>query len=167
MGIFGDYIETTAFKENGRLDHAAMLKKTQEYIAGGVNVICEAAFTYYGNYCTVDILRRNGDGWDIYEVKNCPEVEEQFIKDTAFQRYIAYKSGLKIKRCHIIYHGADENNPFVIKDVTARVRGYYKYVDDNIWRLGKVKFQKEEVVEPIGEHCECPYRCWYWDVCHK
>lgn len=35
MGIFGDYVETTTFKENGRLDHAAMLKKTQECIENG------------------------------------------------------------------------------------------------------------------------------------
>ena len=36
---------------------------------------------FYGNYCALDILRKNGAGWDIYEVKNSSSVEEQFIKD--------------------------------------------------------------------------------------
>lgn len=167
MGIFGDYVETTTYKPDGKLDYAAMLKKTQECVENGVDVICEAALTYYGNYCAVDILRKNGDGWNIYEVKNCPEVEEQFVKDTAFQRYIAYKTGLKIKKCYIIYHGPDETNPFVIEEITSRVRNYYNFVDENMWRLGKIKFQKDEVIEEIGEHCVSPYRCWYWDLCHK
>ena len=39
MGIFGAYVETTAYKEDGRLDFAKMLAKTQECIAQKENVI--------------------------------------------------------------------------------------------------------------------------------
>lgn len=56
-------------------------------------------------------------------------------------------------------------NPYA--KVTDRVRQNYRYIDDNIWRLGKVKACTEEVLEETGEHCERPYRCWYWDTCHK
>ena len=104
-----------------------MLNKTQEYIKNGVPVICEAALSYNGYYCALDILKKDGEGWNIYEVKDFPTVEEQFIQDVAFQRYIAYMSGLIIKKCFIIYHSADEKNPFIIKDVTERADGYHKY----------------------------------------
>lgn len=94
-------------------------------------------------------------------------MEEQFVKDISFQKYIAYKCGLKIIDCYIVYHGSNEESPFEIEKVTDRVRQNYRYIDDNIWRLGKVKASTEEVLEETGEHCERPYRCWYWDTCHK
>ena len=167
MGMFGPFVETTTYKADGKLDYNAMLQKTKEFIEEKVPVICEAALMFYGNYCALDILRKNGAGWDIYEVKNSSSVEEQFIKDISFQKYIAYKCGLKIIDCYIVYHGSNEESPFEIEKVTDRVRQNYRYIDDNIWRLGKVKACTEEVLEETGEHCERPYRCWYWDTCHK
>lgn len=167
MVMFGPFVETTTYKADGKLDYNAMLQKTKEFIEEKVPVICEAALMFYGNYCALDILRKNGAGWDIYEVKNSSSVEEQFVKDISFQKYIAYKCGLKIIDCYIVYHGSNEKSPFEIEKVTDRVRQNYRYIDDNIWRLGKVKASTEEVLEETGEHCECPYRCWYWDTCHK
>ena len=167
MVMFGPFVETTTYKADGKLDYNAMLQKTKEFIEEKVPVICEAALMFYGNYCALDILRKNGAGWDIYEVKNSLSVEEQFVKDISFQKYIAYKCGLKIIDCYIVYHGSNEKSPFEIEKVTDRVRQNYRYIDDNIWRLGKVKASTEEVLEETGEHCECPYRCWYWDTCHK
>ena len=167
MGMFGSFVEMTTYKADGKLDYKAMLQKTKECIEEKVPVICEAALMFYGNYCAQDILRKNGAGWDIYEVKNSSSVEEQFVKDISFQKYIAYKCGLKIIDCYIVYHGSNEESPFEIEKVTDKVRQNYRYIDDNVWRLGKVKASTEEVLEETGEHCERPYRCWYWDTCHK
>lgn len=167
MGIFGEYVETTAYKEKGRLDFAKMLEKTQECLRDGTLVICEAAFRYYGNYCAVDILRKVEGGYELYEVKDSGEVKAQFIKDIGFQRYILTRCGIRLKKCCIIYHGAEEQNPFVIVDVSARAKEYSDTVNDNIWRLGKIKFQKEEVMQEPGEQCMEPYVCWYYDYCHK
>ena len=168
MGIFGPYVEVTTFKEDSdKLDYQQMIEKTKGAISLGVEVICEAAFSYYGHYCAVDILRKNGDCYDIYEVKNSPQVEDIFVQDIAFQRYLLKKCGVNVKNCYVIYHGPDEKNPFAIEDVTDQATRYWRHVDDNIWILGKIKFQKEEVLRDVGCHCEKPYRCWYWDYCHK
>ena len=66
MGIFGDYVEVTAYKEDGRLDLEAMTGRTAEEMAKGTPVICEASFMYEGLYCAVDILRKTDGGWAIY-----------------------------------------------------------------------------------------------------
>lgn len=63
MGIFGAYTETTAYRPDGRLDYAAMLKKTEECLLVGTPVVCEAAFSWYGNYCAADILRKTPGGY--------------------------------------------------------------------------------------------------------
>ena len=64
MGMFGEYVEMTAYREDGRLDFSAMLQRTQEHLLDGTKVLCEAAFRYYGNYCAVDILRRTESGYE-------------------------------------------------------------------------------------------------------
>lgn len=48
MGLFGDYVEVTATKENGALDLSKMIAKTKECIANGVQNICEASFDFAG-----------------------------------------------------------------------------------------------------------------------
>ena len=73
MGMFGAFEEMTVLKENGRLNYTAMIKRTQDALEREVENICEASFSYYLNFCAVDILRKFPGGYEIYEVKNCPE----------------------------------------------------------------------------------------------
>ncbi len=167
MGMFGAFVETTTYRDDGRLDYAAMIAKTNECIHNGTPVICEAAFRYYGNYCAVDILKKVDGGYELYEVKNCGTVEDQFVKDVGFQRYIVTRSGIRLKKCFIVYHGPDENNPFMIEDVSKKAKEYSETINDNIWRLGKIKNQDEEVIVEPGKQCSTPYECWYYGYCHK
>ena len=46
MGLFGDFTEVTAFKEDGKLDLSRMQELTKECIANGIENICEASFNY-------------------------------------------------------------------------------------------------------------------------
>lgn len=53
------------------------------------SVICEASFSYQGCYCAVDILKRENDGWAIYEVKSSTVNEKNmkavYVADVAYQ----------------------------------------------------------------------------------
>ena len=122
MGIFGDFTETTCFKEDGKLHYAEMIRKTQALLGSGEKVICEAAFSWYGNYCAADILRKVGDFYALYEVKNTDTVRKEFITDLGFQRLILRKSGVPLSSSFLILRGEDieetnenlsqiENNP--------------------------------------------------------
>lgn len=167
MGMFGEYVEVTTHTADGKLDYKAMLAKTTECLRNGTSVICEAAFSYYNNYCAVDILRKVENGYELYEVKNSKEVSETFEKDLAFQRYILKKCGVKIVKAAVVTHGEDANNPYIINDRTSVAVEKERYINDNIWRLGKIKKQDAEIEQEPGEQCSHPYQCWYWDYCHK
>ena len=167
MGMFGPYEEMTVYLPGKKIpDKKAMIARTQEHLAKGTPVICEAAFSNYNNYCAVDILRKTETGYDIYEVKNAPEVHEQFIRDAGFQYYIITRCGLKIGKIFIVTHGPDEENPFLPVDVTKQARGYYRWINDNIWDLNRMQKLPEEVAAETGEHCRNPYECWYYGYCH-
>ena len=72
-----------------------------------------------------------------------------------------------IGNIYIITHDEDEENPFVINDVTAQAKGYLKWIDNNLWDLNRMQKQQEEVVVDPGEQCIKPYECWYYGYCHQ
>ena len=95
MGLFGDFVEVTV-RNGDKLDLAAMIDKTSEEMAKGTQNICEASFSYNGLYCAVDILRKEGSGWAIYEVKSSTKHQrddgsyeddrEVYIADVSYQK---------------------------------------------------------------------------------
>ena len=190
MGIFGDFVETTTLKEDGRLHFAAMIEKTKELLCAGERVICEGSFSWYGNFCAADILRREEDGYALYEVKNSYAARQEFITDLGFQRLILRKCGVKVLSSKLILRGDEPpegllpENAFALEnkveytehggfrykivDVTAQARKVEWQASERIFELGKLK--KKDACMPdisVGEHCEKPYRCWYFEHCHK
>ena len=167
MGMFGPYEEMTVYRPGTTIpDKKAMLANTLDALRRGVPVICEAAFSNYNNYCAADLIRKTDHGYDLYEVKNAPEVHEQFIRDAGFQYYIISRSGLRIGRIFIVIHGPEEEHPFVPVEVTEEAKGFYSWINDHIWDLNRMQKQQDEVdIEP-GDQCSNPYECWYYGYCH-
>ena len=100
MGLFGDFVEVTAY--NGeKLDLPQMIEKTVIEMEKGTENICEASFSYNGLYCAVDILKKDGDGWAIYEVKSSTkhmkddgtytDDKEVYVADISYQKYLGYR----------------------------------------------------------------------------
>ena len=223
MGVFGDFVETTTLREDGRLHFSAMIEKTKTLLENGENVICEASFSWYGNFCAVDLLKKEGKGYRLYEVKNAFSARKEFITDLSFQRFLLKKCGLNIVGCSLILRGdlptnlptnlptdpstnplanspanlpattdvSKENSmkdayqicdePFEteefiecngrvyrIVDVTKNTKAEEKIVEKNIFPFGKLK-RRDAIMPNIlpSPHCEKPYRCWYYDFCHK
>ena len=189
MGIFGDFTETTTLREEGRLYFAAMIEKTQQLLAEKTPVICEAAFTWYGNFCAADILRKEENGYVLYEVKNAYSARKEFVTDLGFQSFILKKCGVRVTACKLILRGdtppegcvlppeeAFTNEEFLthagftyrIADVTKGARVAERLASERIFELGKLK-RKDALIPDISpsEHCDKPYRCWYYDFCHK
>ena len=168
MGMFGPYEEMTVYLPGKQIpDKKAMIAKTQDALERGVEVICEAAFSNYNNYCAVDILRKTSSGYDFYEVKNASEVHEQFIKDDGFQYYIISRCGVKIGHIYIVTHGPDEENPFVPVEITSQAKEYYRWINEHIWDLNRMQKEKDEIQVEPGEQCTSPYECWYYGYCHR
>ncbi|MBQ2461590.1 MAG: hypothetical protein II504_04040 [Clostridia bacterium] len=168
MGMFGPYEEMTVYLPGKQIpDKKAMIAKTQDALERGVEVICEAAFSNYNNYCAVDILRKTSSGYDFYEVKNASEVHNQFIKDAGFQYYIISRCGVKINHIFIVTHGQDEENPFVPVEITSQAKEYYRWINEHIWDLNRMQKEKDEIQVEPGEQCTSPYECWYYGYCHR
>ena len=122
MSLFGSFVETTVLREDGRLHFAAMLEKTRELLTAGENVVCEGAFSWYGNFCAADILKRDGLGYALYEVKNTPYIRKEFLLDLAFQRLIIQNCGVRLTKSFLILNGKTLNPPNPQGDANERNR---------------------------------------------
>ena len=167
MAMFGPYEEMTIYRPGTQIpDKKAMVEKTAYHLEAGTKVICEAAFMNYNNYCAVDLLRKTESGYQMYEVKNAPELQDQFIRDVAFQHYIVSRCGLKIEKIFIVLHGKNPEEPFFPVDVTKEVKGLYRWVNEHIWDLNRMQKEPEEPSIVPGGQCNDPYDCWYYQYCH-
>ena len=96
MGYFGDFVEVPF-----SLNKEEMTAATKILIEQGNENIAEASFYEDGLFCSVDILHKNQDGYDIVEVKSSTHVTDIYLEDMAFQYYVVTKAGIKGNR---VYH---------------------------------------------------------------
>lgn len=180
MGLFGDYVEVTAYNEE-KIDLNQMIKNTKTEMENGTDVICEASFIFNGLFCAVDILKKDGDGWAIYEVKSstkhedCPDDKPVYIADVAYQKYVLENCGVKLTGTYLVcingdyvYDGTlDIHQLFTISDVAEAVAIEEKNIAANLSIAERILNSPDEPNIDISENCKNPYMCSFWKYCTK
>ena len=180
MGLFGDFVEVTAYNE-GKLDLAKMMKDTTLEMEKGTNVICEASFSYKGLYCAVDLLKKENNGWAIYEVKsstNNKDTQEKkpvYIADISYQKYVLEHCGVNVVGTYLVsinnqyvFDGTlDLKELFYVLDVSEEVANEIKNVEKNISLADNILNNDTEPDYDLDCRCKDPYECQYWEYCSK
>lgn len=189
MGLFGDFVEVTTQTPEGKLDLSAMIARTKEEMERGTAVICEASFSADGNYCAVDILRREGDGWAIYEVKSTTshvadvatmskglvDKVEKYAVDIAFQKWVLEQCGVKVNGTYLVTLNSDYyrsgdldlHQLFNIIDMKNLVANEYAKVPAQSRLAHRTLAFNAVPAQDIGVHCNIPYQCAFWEYCTK
>ena len=132
---FGEYKLVTYDTDKER-----MVEETRQMLTLGDGIIAEASFLQDGLFCSVDILRIQGDECSIVEVKSSTETKEVYIDDLAFQYYVLAECGLKVSGAYLLHINSDyvRNGPldikklFCLEDHTEEVLAEYDLVGANI-----------------------------------
>ena len=151
----------------------SMLDETKKYLKEKPNIICEASFNYDGNFCSVDVLKNDKDGVEIYEVKSSTEISDIYIHDISYQTWVLKKCGLKVKKSFIVYVNnhyvkngeLNINKFFNIEDVTNLID--LDKVENNIKDLKEVLNSKDEPNIDLSISCHKPYDCPFFKYCIK
>lgn len=183
MQLFGTYIDVTTKTPDGGLDLTAMVDLTRHEMDRGTDNICEASFALEGHYCAVDILRRNGDGWDIYEVKSSSyslstrkqSDIEVYAPDIAYQKWLLTQCGVKVVNTYLMClnsdymrHGAlDLHQLFVIVDMKDLVDNEYLKVPERVRQAMKVVNNALELDMDLSMNCKEPYFCAFFGYCKR
>ena len=138
-------------------------------------VITEASFNYNNNFCSVDILKKNNNTYEMYEVKGSTKEKDIYIKDISYQYYVLTSLGLKVSKCFLVHlnsdyvrHGdLDLDKLFIKQDVTEEIISLQDEVKDNIKDINKYMENIEEPVDDIDIKCFNPYQCPFFKYCSK
>jgi len=155
-------------------DFQGMVQKTKELIEQGVKTIYEASFNHDGIFVMCDILHRDGDGWQMIEVKSATNVKEYYLNDIAMQWYTLSRCNIPLSSaCVAVIDNSYTRNGdlevhklFKILDVTLDVQSRQEDVMSNLMRLTPI-IESEMPEVPIGSHCNDPFGCDYIDHCWK
>ena len=150
-----------------------MIQKTKELISNDCEVIYEATFKEDGIFAMADILVKNGDAWDIYEVKASTGVKDYYLNDTAIQWY-SISQAINLNRAYVIHI----DNSYV-RDGKLDIKKLFKIVDitDEVQnRQYQISFNLKEMLDmldsdipdiDIGGHCDNPHGCDFKSHCWK
>ena len=169
-GYFGDFSPVTIVG-----DKTEMVNKTADLMHKGADNITEASFIKDGLYCAVDILHKDGNGWDIVEVKSSTEVKDIYKEDAAFQYYVLKECGVNVKKVYILYinneyvrHGElNLKGLFTLEDLTLEAEARSEYIPDNIEAMRNWEEGEGEPDIDIDMYCEDPYECEFKAYCWK
>ena len=173
MQLFGDFIEVSAYKNNGKMDLSEMIARTNELLRENYPVICEASFSYNGNYCAVDILKRENGGYAIYEVKSSTHANQIYATDIAYQKYVLENCGVNVTGTYLvcinneyIFDGTLKlDELFQIVDLATEVAGEFVHVESNVAAANAIMDDPVEPVYGLSENCRKPYNCAFWEHC--
>ncbi len=161
--------------EKGGSRSAKAIKRTEELIAAGENIIYEAAFVYDEVLVLVDILVRDGDKWKAYEVKSSLRLSKAYYNDAALQYYVLNGYGLNVSDFSLVHlngnyvrNGAvNLNELFVVVSILKFAKEQLPQIIQKVNAHKDVLKAKEIPNVEIGEQCFFPYECDYRGQCWK
>ena len=175
MGLFGDFVEVTAYNGD-KIDLSKMIENTKAEIEKGTPVICEASFDFNGLYCAVDILRKENDGWAIYEVKSSTHEDKLvYAADVAYQKYVLENCGINVTGTYLVcinneyvFDGTlDIHKLFKITDISESVFFESATIKTNLNVAEMILKSEDEPPIDLSTACNNPYRCSFWKYCAK
>ena len=168
--LFGSHINIE-YREN----LSQMIEDTMNTIDSYKDVIItEASFTYKNNFCSVDILKKNNNSYEIYEVKSSTKLKDIYINDASYQYYVLTKLGLKVTKVCIVHINRDYvrngdldlDQLFKKRDITKEVKDLQNDVEKNIKEINEY-VEKGEQPKDIDENCFEPYDCPFFKYCTR
>ena len=172
-GLFGKY-EDVEYYNNLEI----MIEKTNELLKNKPNIITEASFNYNNNFCSVDILKNDVDGVEIYEVKSSTKMHDIFIDDASYQYYVLSSLGFNVKKVALVHINKEYvrgkelelDKLFKIEDITEMAISKKDEIALNVEEFNRFMEEHNKDKEPnidIGIKCLKPYVCDFWNYCTK
>ena len=167
--LFGNYIDIPY------QDLKKMIKETKEIIDNNDKCnITEASFSYQDNFCSVDILKKNNNHFEIYEVKSSTSIKEIYKEDISYQYYVLTSLGYLVDKAYVVHINKNyvKKGPleldklFQIEDLTSIAKQKRKDVEKKIVEINQY-IKKEEEKDIVGKQCFDPYQCPFFNYCTR
>jgi hypothetical protein len=157
--------------------HERAEQTTRELLGDStVPAICEGAFSFEDLRVRVDVLVRNGDAFDLVEVKSSTRAKPEHRSDAGVQLRVLEGAGLTINRVGILHLNTeylwtggeyDLDRLFALQDITAEAREAALVVDTNVRSFREALASPQMPDVRVGAHCTRPYECPFLAHCWR
>ncbi len=163
------------YNENDKNNIERMLQKTKELIEQGTEIIYEAAFSDGETLAICDIIIKDEEKYDVYEVKASTSVKDVHVKDLSFQYHVLQSCGIEVGNIYLVYinklytrHGElNLFELFMAEDLTDVVIGNTGTIEADLVTTTKILNLREEPEVDIGMQCNDPYTCQFKGHCYR
>ena len=139
-----------------------------------VTAIFEAGFRHQDTEVFVDILQRQGSGWNLIEVKSSSSVKEDYYDDVTVQYMVLSNAGIPVNRIELMYldknfvYQGDGNYDglFIREDLTEKVLHHNSFIAVAVDQIRR-GLTDEEPADHVDGHCMRPYPCEYKSYCEQ
>jgi hypothetical protein len=146
---------------------------TKKAIEDGATVLYEAGFLFDEVLVICDLLVKNRNKWNIYEVKSSTSVSEVYINDASVQYYVVSNSLENVNDIAVVYLNnqyvrkgdLDINELFITESVKNLALERAGFVKEKIAAFKDLIRKKQEPKIDIGPHCDDPYPCPFKGHC--
>ena len=181
MMITGEVVEQHARREFPgaiaveRKSATDPFEKTQALLGDpSVTGIFQAALQHEDVEVFIDVLQREGDGWNLVEIKAASGIKDYHIHDVAIQAWVALHAGLKMRRfqlMHIdsdfIYQGRhDYAGLFQLEDVTEKIHAHLPFIERTLVQFRQLINDPQPDIH-VGSHCNNPHPCEFKPYCES
>ena len=171
---FPNTVDCSVRIANDGIDYNIQIGLTKEAIANGANAIAEASFMVSDLFCAVDILKKETDGYSIYEVKSPLDLKDKHKYDIAFQKYVLSQCGINVGHMYLMHPNRD-----YIFDGKLDLNGYFKVecvdndklvlatlasIDNDINDIRTILSTSDEQNYQYIPHC---IKCDYFNYCSR
>lgn len=163
--LFADGIEVEGYNQEG-------WQNTQKTIADGIKILFQPTIVAGELTCRADILKKDGDGWTINEVKAATRVKKEYPYDVAFQRICFEKAGIKVGSTNLIHINnqyirkgeVDPEKLFISEDIIDAVSEKMLEVKQLIPLALDILKRREAPDEKMLASCPSPRTCEYLKI---
>lgn len=154
---------------------AEALERTRKLMDAGAEVIYEAAFVHNEVLVLADIIVRNGQCWDVFEVKSSLRMSAANQQDAALQYYVISGSGVEVNELALIHLNGSyvRNGTLDLKQLFRKTSVLNFAKEQQPIIEARIAEQKQVLNSPqipeisIGAKCFTPYVCDYFGNCWK
>lgn len=155
-------------------DLSIMIKDTKKLLEEETIVITEASFLYKNYFCSIDLLKKENNSYEIYEVKSSTEVKDIFLDDISYPVYVLKSLGYNVTKASIVYVNnryervgkLNLHELFNIEDVTEIAFEKQSEVLEKLKEIENELTPNEPLID-IGLHCKKPYECPFFSYCTR
>jgi hypothetical protein len=181
MMITGEVVEQHARREFPgaitveRYGATVPFEKTQALLDNpAVTAIFQAALKHEDVEVFVDVLQREGDGWNLVEIKAASGIKDYHIHDVAIQAWVALRTGLNMRRFQLMHIDSDFTYQgrhiyaglFQLEEVTEKIHAHLPFVERTLEQFRQLINEPQPNIH-VGSHCNNPHPCEFKPYCES